>query len=95
MSAARFDRENQRVGPRLAMEAGFRSKNGFYSAFHKVIGLTPTEFRQLPVPRARQIVESVKASLLQRVPCRQDPDLAFPVPDCTTVIGRVFVSRRH
>jgi len=50
----------------VAMEAGFRSKNGFYTAFQKSIGLTPTEFRQLPAARAREIVEAVKASLIHR-----------------------------
>jgi AraC-like DNA-binding protein len=79
----RFSNVTEKIEP-IAMEAGFRSKNGLYSAFHKLIGMTPTEFRQLPVPRASQIVESVKASLLKRVACRQAPD-----------IGRVFVSRKH
>ena len=55
--------EGGKIGP-VALEVGYRSKKNFYRVFKQLTGLTPTQFRTLPVGAARQIVEDNRLELL-------------------------------
>jgi AraC-like DNA-binding protein len=42
----------------IALQAGYASKKSFYDVFKRTLGMTPTQFQQLPQERARQLIES-------------------------------------
>jgi AraC-like DNA-binding protein len=44
----------------IAVSVGYRSKKNFYRAFHKLTGLTPTEFRSLPADHRSYVAEGVR-----------------------------------
>jgi methylphosphotriester-DNA--protein-cysteine methyltransferase len=48
----------------VARDVGYRSKKNFYRSFRKLVGFTPTEFRQLPSRRKRDVIESTMLSLV-------------------------------
>jgi AraC-like DNA-binding protein len=48
----------------VARDVGYRSKKNFYRSFRKLVGFTPTEFRQLPPRRKRDVIESTMLSLV-------------------------------
>jgi methylphosphotriester-DNA--protein-cysteine methyltransferase len=50
----------------IALQVGYRSKKNFYRALKRVIGLTPTAFRQLSHERARHLIETVCAKSSRR-----------------------------
>jgi AraC-like DNA-binding protein len=55
----------------VALRIGYRSRKNFYSAFRKVTGLTPTEFRRLPNDHIGEIIESINLRLA-RAPQRRN-----------------------
>jgi AraC-like DNA-binding protein len=52
----------------VAFTAGYRSKKNFYRAFNRLTGLTVSEFRKLPLDRARDIQETAKLRLVRKTP---------------------------
>jgi hypothetical protein len=68
---------NGKIEP-LAMEAGFKSRHGFYSAFHRLVGVTPSEFRNLPRSKAEHTIELLKSHLLRSVGVRSSKRIMPP-----------------
>jgi methylphosphotriester-DNA--protein-cysteine methyltransferase len=50
----------------IALQVGYQSKKNYYRAFRRIIGMTPTRFRQLSKERAGELIDSARFELLCR-----------------------------